>query len=95
MGYKIKKVKPSRAELERKIAELKAQLPYVYRKALSGEGIGKAGHTHLMASGAMLRLTALGGRELFEPVLILDGLSDETITAIRADIARSLAQAVK
>lgn len=34
-------------------------------------------------------LTYLGGRELFKPVAIRDGLSDETIKALIADMVRS------
>ena len=48
-----------------------------------------------MASGVVLTLTVLGGRKLFEPVLIRDGLSEALITTLRADLARSYLLAVQ
>lgn len=86
MTKKPKPVKKSRADLERQIMELKAQMASTYHFASAT--IDKAGD-QLMASGALLRLEALGGRELIPPVLIKDGLSKETIAAIHADLVRS------
>lgn len=82
-----KKAKPSRQELERKIAELEAQL--VHRLAFGIKTIHKAGSDHLKGSGVVLSLTLLGGKEVMEPVMIRDGLSPETIAALKADIVRS------
>lgn len=81
----IKKRK-TKADLEREIMELKAQLSGTYHFA--DATLHKAGDV-LMASGALLRLHALGGRELIPPVVIKDGLSSTTIDAIRRDIIRS------
>lgn len=86
MTKKIKPVKKTRAQLEREVMELKAQLASTYHFATAT--LHKAGD-QLMASGALLRLEALGGRELIPPVLIRDGLSKETIAAIHADLVRS------
>lgn len=80
------------ASLRRKVADLSAQLIHLYQVADSQ--VEKAGQRHLMASGAIVQITALGGREIVPPVLIRDGLSDETIAAIRADLRRSYATAV-
>ena len=74
------------AELVQRIKDLEAQLPFSHRSALND--IGKAGET-LMASAAVLHITALGGRSIVAPVAITNGLSKATIDAIKADIARS------
>ncbi len=42
-----------------------------------------------MGSGVVLSLTLVGGKELFEPVMICNGLSKETIAALKADLVRS------
>lgn len=77
----------TRADLSRRIRELEAQLAYTYHIASST--LHKAGQDRMMASGVLLTLNALGGAEIIPPVVIRDGLSAETIAAIRADIARS------
>lgn len=66
------KPRKTREELERKIADLEAQLTCRYRYA--GKELEKAGDC-LTGSAAILRVTALGGREIVAPVAILDGLS--------------------
>lgn len=47
-----------------------------------------------MGSGVLLELTFIGGKEAISPVVIKDGLSAETIAAIKADIRRSYELAV-
>lgn len=85
---KTKQTKAERiAELERKLREAEASQSYVYHFA--DATVDKASTKHLMASGVIITLTVLGGREIFEPVLIRDGLSQETITALKADFVRS------
>lgn len=76
---------PTKADLRRKVMELEAQLASTYHFA--DATLDKA--TNLMGSGVLLQLTALGGKELINPVVIRDGLSPETVAAIRKDIARS------
>ncbi|MBK3745952.1 hypothetical protein G3A39_43175 [Paraburkholderia aspalathi] len=86
MSAKVRKIKgPNKAELIRKVVELTAQLASTYHFA--DATLSKAGD--LMGSGVLLQLSALGGRELISPVVIRDGLSPETIAAIRKDIMRS------
>jgi hypothetical protein len=82
-----KPVKPTRQQLERQILELESQLAHRYRFAELE--IDKASTAKMMASGVLLQLTALGGREIINPVVIRDGLSPETIAAIKADLHRS------
>lgn len=87
-----KPVKPSREDLERRIKELEAQL--VHRYAFGAQTIDKASMSKLMGSGVILTLTALGGKAIIEPVCIKDGLSDETINALKVDFRRSYDLAV-
>jgi len=82
-----KPVKKTRQQLERQILELESQLAHRYAYAQSE--IDKASTAKMMASGVLLQLTALGGREIISPVVIRDGLSPETIAAIKADLHRS------
>jgi hypothetical protein len=79
-------------ELERQLHEAKAGSAHVYHFA--DKGLDKAGTKYLTLSGVVVPMTVLGGRELFAPVLIRDGLSDELIAALRADLARSYELAV-
>ncbi|WOF44332.1 hypothetical protein KNJ79_05215 [Sphingopyxis indica] len=76
---------PTKAELTRKLKEMEAQLASSYHFASAT--LEKAGN--LAASAVVVELTALGGRQLINPVAIRGGLSPETITALRKDIARS------
>jgi hypothetical protein len=79
--------KPTRQELERKVFELESQL--VHRHHFATRSIDKAGTKKFMGSGVIISLVGLGGREIIEPLCIRDGLSDETIAALKADFARS------
>lgn len=88
----MKAAKLTKAGLLRKVAELESQLAHVYHFA--DAQIDKAGQASLMASGVVMTLTALGGRELIPPVCIKDGLSPATIAAIRADLRRSYELAI-
>lgn len=82
---KTNKPKQTKADLRRKVAELESQLACSYHFA--SMELHKA--SNLMGSGVVITLTALGGKQLIVPVTIRDGLSHETITALRADIVRS------
>jgi hypothetical protein len=75
------------ADKDRQILELKAQLIHVYHFAKST--IDKAGEKYMMGSGVLVQITALGGREISLPFVIKDGLSQETINAIKADLIRT------
>lgn len=81
---------PNKAALARKVTELEGQLASSYHFA--DANLHKAGDA-LMASGVLVTLTALGGREIINPIVIRDGLSPATIAALRADIERSFALA--
>ena len=90
---KLKPPRPTRKELERKLIEVNACLSHGYH--LANGAIDKASTKHMMGSGVVLTLTALGGREIIKPVMINDGLSDETIAAIKADLKRSYNTAIR
>lgn len=83
--------KPTKAQriatLERQLREALAGQVHQYHFA--SQYLPKASTDKLMGSGVVLTLTVLGGREICEPVLIRDGLSAETITALQADLKRS------
>lgn len=79
--------KPTRAQLQRKLLELEANLASTYHFA--DAYLSKIKEGSFMASGVVLQITALGGKEVIPPVMIADGLSPETIAAIRKDIVRS------
>lgn len=77
--------KPTRAQLQHKIMELEGQLAHAYHFA--DVNLNKAGN--LAGSGVLLQLSFLGGRTIINPVVIKDGLSPETIAAVRLDLQRS------
>lgn len=85
---KTKQTKVQRiVELERKLRETEAGQAHVYHFA--SQAIDKVSTDHLTASGVIITLTVLGGREIHSPVLIRDGLSKETVEALKADYLRS------
>ena len=83
-----KKTKAQRiAELEQKLEEAEAYL--IYRHHFASKALDRFSTDKLMGSGVVLSLTLIGGKELFEPVMICNGLSKETIAALKADLVRS------
>ena len=83
-----KKTKAQRiAELEQKLEEAEAY--HTYRHHFASKALNRFSTDSLMGSGVVLSLTLVGGKKLFEPVLICNGLSKETIAALKADLVRS------
>ena len=80
------------ASLNRRVVELLGQLSSTYTSAY--RALDKTGVDHLTASGVMVTLTALGGRQLAEPFCLRGGLSEATIAALKADIKRSYEQSI-
>ena len=72
-----------------KRALLEAQASTVLAHKFGHEDMKKCSTDNLMASGVLIQLTGIGGKQLVNPILIRDGLSAETIAAIRNDIKRS------
>lgn len=79
-------IKKTKKQLKREILELKSSTPQAYR--LAYDNLINTSIDNNMASGVLLQITGIGGKELTS-VLIQDGLSDETIKAIKKDIKRS------
>lgn len=77
------------ADAQRRVTELRAQLAGTMGAAF--DAMPKAADCH--GSAVILTLTALGGREIIQPVAIRDGLSKATIAAIQDDLRRSFEQA--
>lgn len=80
------------AELERELKEALAGQAHVYQFA--EQGLARASTDHLVGSGIVITATVLGGRVLFDPILIRDGFSPELIAALKADFKRSYDLAV-
>lgn len=79
--------KPTKAQLQRKVLELESQLIHVYHFA--AKNLDRVGTDRLLGSGVILQLSLLGGAKPFAPVMIRNGLSRETINALKADLIRS------
>ena len=83
-----KKTKAQRiVELERKLYESNSY--HIYRHHFASKALDKLSTDKFMGSGVVLSLTKIGGEMPFEPVMISGGLSKETISALKADLARS------
>ena len=74
-------------QLERKNQELQAQLAYQHH--FVSNNLDSLNIDKMTGSAVILELRVLGGAESIGPVAIRDGLSDETIAAIKVDLARS------
>lgn len=74
------------AALERKLFEARAQYAATLGKAF--DAVEKAGSDY-HASGVIVQITALGGKEVIPPVMIRDGLSAATVKALQGDLSRS------
>lgn len=79
--------KPTYADLSRTILELRAQMPGSLKSAMSN--LDKADN-RMMASAVVVTITALGGRPIVQPFAITDGLSADSIAALKCDIRHSL-----
>ena len=79
-------------QLEFKLAEALASSPTRYNIAYGN--IKNANIDKLMGSGVLITIQYIGGKNIIDPVLIRDGLSNETIEAIKSDIKRSCDLAV-
>lgn len=84
------------AELQRKNRELEAQLASTYHFASVGLADPKGPtRARTMASGVLVQMHYLGGREVCPAFVLKDGLSDELILALRRDIKHSWDRAVE
>lgn len=83
----MKKQTETKTILQRKLKEAIASQIHIYHSA--DLALDKLSTDNLAGSGVILELTVLGGRTGIEPTLIRDGLSKQTIEAIRNDLKRS------
>lgn len=91
---KTKQTKAQRiAELERKLREAEASQVHLYHFASAT--IHNASVDKLYGSGVILTLTALGGQEIVPPTLMRNGLSNNTIEALKTDLVRCYEYAVE
>lgn len=94
MNCKTKQSKQEKLDkLIRQNEELKAQLVHQYHFA--SKELDKLGTDRMMASSVILSLKSLGGLKTCGPVAIRNGLSKETIEAIKADLKRSYEEAIE
>ena len=83
-----KKTKAQRlVELERKL--FVAQASQIYRHHFASKALDRLNTDKFMGSGLIVTVTYLSGEQAFEPVMICNGLSKETVAALKADLARS------
>lgn len=84
---KRQKLELKLAESKRRIYELEAQLA----KRLGGafDVLHNAGIEQNMGSGVILSITGIGGKSIVPPVMIRDGISKQSVTALQDDICRS------
>jgi len=78
---------------DRKDVELGSQLAYIYHYA--SQEILRLDRDRLMASGVVIQMHHIGGKEACPPFLAKYGLSDETINALLDDIQYSYDKSVE
>ena len=78
--------KPTIQQLTRRLLEVDSQTVLNLNNA--AKNIIKAGEP-LFASACIVQITALGGREIIPAFCIYDGLSPDTIEAIKRDIVKT------
>jgi hypothetical protein len=83
----MKPKQKTRAELQREVRELKAQLASTAHFA--AEELKKLGPDRVMGSGIIVEMSTLGNRVTVGPFCIRDGFSKTTIDALIADLIRS------
>ncbi len=85
---KTKQTKGQRiAALESQVVEALAGQVHVYHFA--SKELDRISTDRLMGSGVVLTIKFLGGKEAVSPTMIRNGLSKETIAALKADLVRS------
>jgi len=74
-------------QLESKLFESEAY--QIHRLYFADKEVKNLTTDKFMGGGVILTVHSLGGKELVGPVLISDGLSDDTIQGLRKDFSRS------
>lgn len=89
----VKDLRKQIAALQRKNLELGASMASVYNAA--SIGVQKADRVRTLASAVVVQMHYLGGTAVCPPFALVDGLSDETITALLNDITYSHEMAIR
>ena len=77
----------TKKQLIQELKDTKAQL--AHNLHFSNATISRASVDRCLGSAVILEISTLGGKKIIEPTAIRDGLSNETIEAIKKDLARS------
>lgn len=83
----MKKKRKTYAELQQQIKELEAQLTHVPYFAINE--LTRTSEKYLLGSGVLITMHGIGGKQLVTPFMVKDGLSQETIEALKADLRRT------
>jgi hypothetical protein len=89
----MKQSKPTYAQLLQQIKTIKALQISTLKDASRDLTSEKAGASRLMASACIVSITDASGADIVPPFGIRDGLSHETLQALRDDVKRSIALA--
>lgn len=81
------------AALERKLNISEAG--QIHRHHFADANLHRVVTDKMQGSGVILSMKFLSGDDVFDPVLIYNGLSKETVEAIKADLRRSFAHATE
>lgn len=82
------------AEMQNKISELQNKLfvseaSQLHNLHFASADIQKAIDSKMQGSGVILSIKALNGTDIVQPTMIVNGLSQETIPAIKADLQKA------
>lgn len=92
MSTKVSKKDARIAALERELLE--AEAAQIHNLHFSSHALAKASEERMKGSAVIITISALGGREIVGPTMINNGLSQETIAALEADMLRSWNEAL-
>lgn len=81
------KLKKKIAELEARVVDTEASLASTYFYA--SDQLNNLSEAKMTASGVVITIKKLGGREGMMPAMIRDGLRPETIAALKAELKKS------
>ena len=87
MNARTKAPQDTKAKLFLELRNLKAQDIGTTKRAY--DAVDKASIVRYLGSGVVVSVRDWSGKELFDPVMIQDGLGDATIEALKADIRRA------
>lgn len=82
------------AELQNKISELQGKLfaseaSQLHNLHFASADIQRVCNSKMQGSGIILSIKALNGNDIVKPTMIVNGLSRETILAIKADLTKA------